>query len=73
MAKRHAPEGIRSSERQTLRCRLGGDPQSIGGQAVLTGDDDNVATVAMFLGNSAPQPPFPKSDPLAAGCFVGSA
>jgi len=63
---------FRSSESRTLRCRLGGYPENSAGQAFLTGHDDNAATVAMFLGNSAPQPPLPRSDPLAPGCLVGS-
>jgi hypothetical protein len=37
---------------------------------VILGSEDNVATVAMFTGRSAPLPP-PKGLPYAPGCVVG--
>ena len=62
---------FRSSSSNALHCRLGGEPQSVGGQSVIVGSEDNAATIAMFLGRSSPLPP-PKGLPYAPGCTVGS-
>jgi LCP family protein required for cell wall assembly len=51
----------------SLRCRLGGDPATIGGQSYLLGSEDNASVVSMFLGRSAPLRP-PKGLPYAPGC-----
>lgn len=61
---------FRADPGQALHCRLGGDPASIGGESVILGSEDNVATVAMFTGRSAPLPP-PRGLPYAPGCVVG--
>ncbi len=61
---------FRSSSSRALHCRLGGEPQYVGGQAVIVGSEDNAATIAMFLGRSSPLPP-PKGLPYAPGCTVG--
>ena len=45
-------------------------PASADGQSVIFGSEDNVATIAMFTGRSAPLPP-PKGLPYAPGCVVG--
>ena len=45
-------------------CRLGGDPAAVGGESVILGTEDNVSTVAMFTGRSAPLPP-PRGLPYA--------
>jgi len=58
---------FRADGGRSLRCRLGGEPSSIGGESVLLGSEDNVAVVAMFLGRSAPLPP-PKGTLYGAGC-----
>jgi len=47
-----------------------GEPQSVGGQSVLVGGEENSATLAMFTGRSAPQPPRPGTT-FGAGCRVG--
>ncbi len=52
---------------RSLRCRLGGEPSSAGGESVLLGSDDNVAVISMWLGRSAPLPP-PKGTLYGAGC-----
>jgi LCP family protein required for cell wall assembly len=57
---------------QTYHCRLGGSPSSVGGQSVIIGTEENVATVHMVTGDSAPQPPLPGSGPFGPGCVVGS-
>jgi LCP family protein required for cell wall assembly len=61
---------FRAASSRELHCRLGGEPATVGGQAVLLSTEDNVATISMFSGASAPQPP---RDTFGSGCFVGSA
>ncbi|HEY7792461.1 MAG TPA: LCP family protein [Gaiellaceae bacterium] len=60
----------RANGDRALRCRLGGDPQSVGGASVLVGNEENTATISMFTGRSAPQPPRPGTT-FGAGCTVG--
>ena len=52
---------------ESLRCRLGGEPSSLGGESVLLGSEDNAAVISMWLGTSAPLPP-PKGTLYGAGC-----
>jgi len=61
---------FRSNAGSALHCRLGGEPQSLGGESVLIGTEENAATIAMFTGLSAPQPP-PPGTTFGAGCLVG--
>ena len=58
---------FRADSKHSFRCRLGGDPATIGGESLLLGSEDNAAVVAMFLGRSAPLPP-PKGTLYGAGC-----
>jgi LCP family protein required for cell wall assembly len=58
---------FRAGSGKSLRCRLGGDPATIGGESVILGSEDNAAVVAMFLGRSAPLPPA-TGQPYAPGC-----
>jgi polyisoprenyl-teichoic acid--peptidoglycan teichoic acid transferase len=58
---------IRFRSGSSLRCRLGGEPSSLGGESVLLGSEDNVAVISMWLGRSAPLPP-PKGTLYGAGC-----
>jgi polyisoprenyl-teichoic acid--peptidoglycan teichoic acid transferase len=58
---------FRSDSGRALRCRLGGDPATIGGESVIIGGEDNAEVVAMFLGRTAPLAPA-KGLPYAAGC-----
>jgi LCP family protein required for cell wall assembly len=51
----------------SVRCRLGGEPSSAGGESVLLGSEDNVAVISMWLGSSTPLPP-PKGTLYGAGC-----
>ncbi len=62
---------FRADTRRALHCRLGGEPGSADGQSVIFGSEDNVATIAMFTGRSAPLPP-PKGLPYAPGCVTGN-
>jgi LCP family protein required for cell wall assembly len=61
---------FRTNDGRSLHCRLGGEPQTIGGESVLVATEDNTATIAMFTGRSAPQPPRPGTT-FGAGCLVG--
>jgi anionic cell wall polymer biosynthesis LytR-Cps2A-Psr (LCP) family protein len=58
---------FRSSTASAIHCRLGGD---LGGGGTGSPSEDNPATIAMFLGRSAPQPP---TDPFGPGCVTGHA
>jgi LCP family protein required for cell wall assembly len=62
---------FRANSSRALHCRLGGDLSSDGGASVILGGEENFATVRMFQGLSAPQPP-PPGQPLAAGCVIGT-
>jgi LCP family protein required for cell wall assembly len=61
---------FRANDDRALHCRLGGEPQSIGGESFLVASEENTATIAMFTGRSAPQPP-PPGLTFGAGCLVG--
>ena len=61
---------FRGNPTRALHCRLGGEPQSIGGESVLVATEENTAAIAMFIGRSAPQPPPPGTS-YGAGCLVG--
>lgn len=61
---------FRADTKSALHCRLGGEPGSADGESVIFGSEDNVATIAMFTGRSAPLAP-PKGLPYAPGCVVG--
>jgi LCP family protein required for cell wall assembly len=56
---------FRASSGNAVHCRLGGD---LGGGGTGSPSEDNPATLAMFLGKSAPQPP---TDPFGPGCVTG--
>ncbi len=56
---------FRASNSGSIHCRLGGD---LGGGGTGGPSEDNPATIAMFLGKSAPQPP---TDPFGPGCVIG--
>ena len=61
---------FRADTKGALHCRLGGEPGSADGQSVIFGSEDNVATLSMFTGRSAPLQP-PKGLPYAPGCVIG--
>ena len=56
---------------RALHCRLGGVPTNIGGGSYIVGGEENRNVIAMVVGASAPQPPYPRSNPFAPGCLVG--
>jgi polyisoprenyl-teichoic acid--peptidoglycan teichoic acid transferase len=61
---------FRANDGRSLHCRLGGEPQTIGGESVLVATEENTATIAMFTGRSAAQPP-PPGTAFGAGCLIG--
>ena len=61
---------FRASSGKALHCRLGGDPSSTGGAAVILPTELNRQVVQMFMGRSAPQPP-PPGGTYQPGCTVG--
>jgi len=61
---------FRSSNSTALHCRLGGDLSTATGQTVIEPSEDNRNVIAMFEGDSAPQPP-PPGEPFAPGCVTG--
>ena len=61
---------FRANSSRALHCRLGGEPQTVGGESVLIATEENAAAIAMFTGRSAPQPP-PPGTAYGAGCLVG--
>ncbi len=63
---------LRAGNNRAVHCRLGGDPQYVGGNAVIVPNEDNFNVVSMFLGKSSPQPPAPGSGTFGPGCVVGS-
>jgi LCP family protein required for cell wall assembly len=56
---------FRASNSGSIHCRLGG---YFGGSGNGSPSEDNPATIAMFLGKSAPQPP---TSPFGPGCVTG--
>lgn len=63
---------FRAERANEVHCRLGGRNAFAGGQSVIEPEaDQNVATLLMFAGKSAPQPPAP-GETFGPGCVVGS-
>jgi LCP family protein required for cell wall assembly len=62
----------RSGNGRAVHCRLGGDPEYIGGNAVIKPSEDNRNVISMFTGESSPQPPPRGSGTFGPGCVVGS-
>ena len=58
---------FRSGSGGSVHCRLGGDPEYVGSNAVLKSSEDNRGVISMFLGVSAPQPPTTGVECLPAG------
>ena len=63
---------FRADGDQTIRCRLGGDPETIGGASVIRSSEENRNVISMFLDESAPQPPRPDTGTFGPGCVVGN-
>ncbi len=56
----------------TIRCHLGGDLETRSdGASVIRSSEDNLPVIAMFVDESAPQPPNPdRGDDIPPGCRV---
>jgi len=56
----------------TIRCHLGGDLETRSdGASVIRSSEDNLPVIAMFVDESAPQPPNPdRGDDIPPGCTV---
>jgi anionic cell wall polymer biosynthesis LytR-Cps2A-Psr (LCP) family protein len=63
---------FRSGSGRAVHCRLGGDPDTIGGASVIRPSEENRNVIAMVLGESAPQPPPPGSGTYGPGCVIGN-
>jgi LCP family protein required for cell wall assembly len=63
---------FRAGSDGSVHCRLGGDPEYVGSNAVLKSSEDNRAVISEFLGASAAQPPPPGSGAYAPGCEIGN-
>jgi LCP family protein required for cell wall assembly len=63
---------FRSDSDRALHCRLGGEPQTIGGASYILPDDiESRRVIATVRGDSAPQPPRPENPIYGSGCVVG--
>ena len=63
---------FRAGSGGSVHCRLGGDPEYVGSNAVLRSSEDNRGVISEFLGASAPQPPPPGSSAYQPGCEIGN-
>lgn len=63
---------FRGGSDRALHCRLGGQPQTIGGASYILPDDiESRRVIATVRGDSAPQPPPPDNPRYGSGCVVG--
>lgn len=63
---------FRGGSDRALHCRLGGQPQTIGGASYILPDDiESRRVIATVRGDSAPQPPPPENPIYGSGCVVG--
>jgi LCP family protein required for cell wall assembly len=63
---------FRASSSRDLHCRLGGSAEYSGGASIIRSSEENISTIHMFMGDSAPQPPPPGSGPFGPGCVIGN-
>jgi polyisoprenyl-teichoic acid--peptidoglycan teichoic acid transferase len=62
---------FRSGSDRAINCRLGGEPQTIGGGSYIAPDEQTRLVIATIRGDSAPQPPPPDNPRFGSGCVVG--
>lgn len=62
---------LRGGSDRALHCRLGGEPQTIGGGSYIAPDEATRLVIATIRGDSAPQPPPPDNPRYGSGCVVG--
>jgi polyisoprenyl-teichoic acid--peptidoglycan teichoic acid transferase len=63
---------FRSGSDRAVHCRLGGNPDTIGGASVIRPSEEDRNVIAMVRGESAPQPPPPGSGTYGPGCVTGN-
>ena len=54
-----------------IRCRLGGDPESIGGASVIRSSEENLPVIAMFIGRVRASAAESRYGDLGPGCVAG--
>jgi len=57
---------------RTLHCRLGGDPELIGGAREISPTEDNFSVIRMVKGSETPRPPAVGASLYAPGCSTGA-
>ncbi|MGD0272738.1 MAG: LCP family protein [Gaiellaceae bacterium] len=57
---------------RTLHCRLGGDPQTIGGASELIPGEENFSVIRMVKGTETPRAPTAGASLYAPGCSTGA-
>jgi LCP family protein required for cell wall assembly len=57
---------------RTLHCRLGGEPQTIGGANELIPGEENFSVIRMVKGTETPRPPTVGATLYAPGCSTGT-
>jgi LCP family protein required for cell wall assembly len=62
---------FRGGSDRSLHCRLGGEPQTIGGGSYIAPDEATRLVIATIRGDSAPQPPPPENPRYGSGCVTG--
>jgi LCP family protein required for cell wall assembly len=62
---------FRSGSDRAIHCRLGGEPQTVGGVSFIAPDEATRLVVATIRGDSAPQPPQPDNPRYGSGCVTG--
>jgi polyisoprenyl-teichoic acid--peptidoglycan teichoic acid transferase len=62
---------FRGGSDRALHCRLGGEPQTIGGGSYIAPDEATRLVIAAIRGDSAPQPPPPENPRYGSGCVTG--
>jgi polyisoprenyl-teichoic acid--peptidoglycan teichoic acid transferase len=62
---------FRGGTDRAIHCRLGGEPQMIGGGSYIAPDEATRLVIATIRGDSAPQPPPPDNPRYGSGCVVG--
>jgi LCP family protein required for cell wall assembly len=62
---------FRGGTDRAIHCRLGGEPQTIGGGSYIAPDEATRLVIATIRGDSAPQPPPPDNPRYGSGCVVG--
>jgi LCP family protein required for cell wall assembly len=62
---------FRGGSDRAIHCRLGGEPQTIGGGSYIAPDEATRLVIATIRGDSAPQPPPPDNPRYGSGCVTG--